>query len=267
MNQKNNLSAVPVFILCGGLGTRIKEETEFRPKPMVPIGEHPILWHVMQIYALHGFRRFVLCLGFKADVVKDYFRNFHLRNTDCTIKLRTNDIIVHESRLNLDWEVTLAYTGEKNMTGSRIAQATRKYLGPAQHFAVTYGDGLTDANLTHQFKQHLARGKIGTVLGVNPPSRFGEIKVKGSKVAAFAEKPEIEDHWINGGFFFFRRAFLKYLSEAEACVLERAPLVRLARAGQLDVYRHRGFWTSMDTQRDREDLTKMVASGNPPWLR
>jgi glucose-1-phosphate cytidylyltransferase len=267
MNLKTNLPAVPVFILCGGLGTRIKEETEFRPKPMVPIGEHPILWHVMQIYARHGFKRFVLCLGFKAEVVKDYFRNFHLHNSDCTIKLKTNEVTVHESRLNLDWEVTLAYTGEKNMTGSRIAQAARKYLGHAEHFAVTYGDGLTDANLAAEFQQHCGRKKTGTVLGVNPPSRFGEIKVKGNNVVAFAEKPEIENHWINGGFFFFRRSFQKYLSEGETCVLEREPLVRLARAGQLDIYRHRGFWASMDTQRDREQLTKLVEAGNPPWLK
>ena len=127
-----NTADVPVFILCGGLGTRIKEETEFRPKPMVPIGEHPILWHVMRVYARHGFRRFVLCLGFKADVVKDYFRDFHLHNADCTIKLKSNEVTVHEHRQNLDWEVTLAYTGEKNMTGSRVAQAARKYLGAAE---------------------------------------------------------------------------------------------------------------------------------------
>jgi len=266
MNQKNDLSAVPVFILCGGLGTRIKEETEFRPKPMVPIGEHPILWHVMQIYARRGFHHFVLCLGFKADVVKDYFRDFHLHNADCTIRLKTNEVTVHESRLDLDWEVTLAYTGEKNMTGSRIAQATRKYLGRAEHFGVTYGDGLTDADLAAEFRQHCASRKIGTVLGVNPPSRFGEIKVRGAHVVAFAEKPKIKDHWTNGGYFFFRRAFRKYLSEDENCVLEREPLVRLARDGQLDIYCHRGFWASMDTQRDRAELTQMVESGNTPWL-
>ena len=166
MSKQIKTADVPVFLLCGGLGTRIKEETEFRPKPMVPIGEHPILRHIMQIYARHGFRRFVLCLGFRADYVKDYFRNFHLHNTDCTINLKTNAVEVHEVMHDVDWEVTLAYTGEKNMTGSRIAQATRKYLGDAEHFAVTYGDGLTDANLTEEFKHHLARKKIGTVLGV-----------------------------------------------------------------------------------------------------
>ena len=144
MVQSVDAEQVPVFILCGGLGTRIKEETEFRPKPMVPIGDRPVLWHVMQCYARHGFRRFVLCLGFKADVIRDYFANIHLHNADCTIKLKTNEVKVHEHRLDLDWEVTLAYTGEANMTGSRIAQATRKYLGEAEHFAATYGDGLTD---------------------------------------------------------------------------------------------------------------------------
>ncbi len=266
MAERIEPSAVPVFILCGGLGTRLKEETEFRPKPMVPIGEHPILWHVMQCYARHGFRRFVLCLGFKADVIKDYFANFHLHNMDCTIKLRTNEVVVHERRVNLDWEVTLAYTGEVNMTGSRVAQAVRKYLGDAPHFAATYGDGVTDANLADELKSHLAGAKLGTVLGVNPPSRFGEIKVDGEQVLEFSEKPDIEDHWINGGFFFFRRDFQRYLSEAPDCVLEREPLVRLARDGQLNIYRHRGFWACMDTQRDREALTRLVTTKTAPWI-
>jgi glucose-1-phosphate cytidylyltransferase len=262
-----NTVDIPVFILCGGLGTRIKEETEFRPKPMVPIGEHPILWHIMQIYARHGFRRFVLCLGFKADVVKDYFQNFHLHNADCTIRLKTNEVTVHETRHHPDWEVTLAYTGEKNMTGSRVAQAARKYLGTAEHFAVTYGDGLTDADLAGELCYHLERKKIGTLLGINPPSRFGEIKVEGDRVVEFAEKPDIEDHWINGGYFFFHRDIRNYLSEDENCVLERDPLVKLARDGQLNMYRHRGFWAGMDTQRDREQLTRLVESGNPLWLK
>jgi len=262
-----NTADIPVFILCGGLGTRIKEETEFRPKPMVPIGEHPILWHIMQIYARHGFRQFVLCLGFKADAIKDYFRNFQLHNADCTLRLKTNEVTFHENRHNLDWEVTLAYTGETSMTGSRVAQAARKYLGSREHFAVTYGDGVTDANLAEEFRYHLAGKKIGTVLGVNPPSRFGEIKVDGDRVIAFDEKPDIEDHWINGGYFFFSREVRQYLSEDESCVLEREPVVKLARDGQLNLYRHRGYWACMDTQRDREQLTRLVESGNPPWLK
>jgi glucose-1-phosphate cytidylyltransferase len=262
-----NTADIPVFILCGGLGTRIKEETEYRPKPMVPIGDHPVLWHVMQIYARHGFRRFVLCLGFKADVVKDYFSNFHLRNADSTINLKTNAVTVHEHRHNLDWEVTLAYTGEKNMTGSRIAQAARKYLGKAEHFAVTYGDGLTNADLTEEFNEHLAGKKNGTVLGVNPPSRFGEIKVKGNRVVEFAEKPDLENHWISGGFFFFNRRFVSCLSEAEDCVLERKPLMKLAHDGQLNIFKHHGFWACMDTQRDRDYLTQLAEAGDPPWLK
>jgi glucose-1-phosphate cytidylyltransferase len=261
-----NTADVPVIILCGGLGTRIKEETEFRPKPMVPIGEHPILWHIMQIYARHGFKRFVLCLGFKADVIRDYFRDFHLHNADCTINLKTNEVTVHEHRQTLDWQVTLAYTGENNMTGSRVAQAARKYLGKAEHFAVTYGDGLTDADLAAEFRQHLARKKLGTILGINPPSRFGEIKTKGDRVVGFAEKPDLENYWINAGYFFFQRGFLKYLSEDEDCVLERGPIVKLARDGQLNMHKHRGFWACMDTQRDREYLTSLVQSGTPPWL-
>ena len=260
-------SDIPVLILCGGLGTRIKEETEFRPKPMVPIGEHPILWHVMRIYARHGFRRFVLCLGFKADAVKDYFSNFHLHNNDCTIDLKSNQVSVHESRVELDWEVTLAYTGEKNMTGSRIAQAARKYLSKARHFAVTYGDGLTDADLAKEFQHHLKEGKTGTVLGVNPPSRFGEIKIEGNRVVEFAEKPDLDNHWINGGYFFFKRDFLKYLSEDPGCVLERDPLVKLAHDEQLSIHKHPGYWACMDTQRDREELTRLVESGSPPWLK
>jgi len=258
---------IPVFILCGGLGTRLKEETEFRPKPMVPIGEHPMLWHVMQVYAKHGFRRFVLCLGFKAEVVKDYFHNFHLRNADCTIRLQTNEVTVHEHRQNPDWEITLAFTGEKNMTGSRVAQAARKYLGNAEHFAVTYGDGVTDADLTAEIQAHLASRKLGTVLGVNPPSRFGEIKVDGDRVLAFEEKPDLEGHWINAGFFLFHRDFLQRLPEDENCVLERDPLVQLARDGQLHMFKHAGFWACMDTQRDRDYLTKLVESGTAPWLK
>lgn len=258
--------SVPVFILCGGLGTRIKEETEFRPKPMVPIGEHPILWHVMQSYARHGFRRFVLCLGFKADYVKNYFRNFAALNSDCTVNLRTNEVKVHERIHDLDWDVTLVFTGEKNMTGSRVAQAAQKYLGAAPHFAVTYGDGLTDANLAAELAFHLKHGRIGTVLGVNPPSRFGELRTDGEVVQEFAEKPDLSQTWINGGFFFFRREFLPYLSVAPDCILERAPLVNLARDKQLSILKHPGFWACMDTQRDREEFTRMVDRGETPWL-
>jgi glucose-1-phosphate cytidylyltransferase len=231
-------SDVPVFVLCGGLGTRLKEETEFRPKPMVPIGDEPILAHILRLYRRHGFGRFVLCLGFKAEVIEEYFAG---------------------------QDVTLVRTGENAMTGARVARAAAEQLGDAEHFAVTYGDGLTDANLADELAFHLEHGGIGTVLGVNPPSRFGELKIDGDTVVEFDEKPQIRDHWVNGGFFFFRRAFLDYLSTDDGCVLEREPLVRLARDGGLTVFRHPGYWASMDTQRDMEQLTELYARGAAPW--
>ena len=231
-------SDVPVFVLCGGLGTRLKEETEFRPKPMVPIGDEPILAHILRLYRRHGFDRFVLCLGFKAEVIEDYFDG---------------------------QDVTLVRTGENAMTGARVARAAAEHLGEAEHFAVTYGDGLTDANLADELAFHLEHGGVGTVLGVNPPSRFGELKIDGDTVVEFDEKPQIRDHWVNGGFFFFRRAFLDYLSTDDDCVLEREPLVRLARDGGLTVFRHPGYWASMDTQRDMEQLTELYARGAAPW--
>jgi glucose-1-phosphate cytidylyltransferase len=260
-------SDVPVFVLCGGLGTRLREETELRPKPMVPVGNRPILWHVMRSYAAHGFRRFVLCLGYKAEVIKSYFLNYAAMGSDFTVELKTNRLTVHSIDHGQDWQVTLADTGELTMTGGRVARAAAKYLGDAPHFAVTYGDGLTDAPLAREFEFHLQQGRTGTVLGVNPPSRFGELRVAGTKVEEFAEKPDFADSWINGGYFFFQRSFLPYLSTDESCVLERDPVIRLAADGQLSIYKHRGFWACMDTQRDRETLDKIWAGGNAPWAR
>ena len=263
--MKNPPPDVPVFVLCGGLGTRLREETEVRPKPMVPVGSRPILWHIMRSYAHHGFRRFVLCLGYKAEVIKAYFLNYASMNSDFTVELMTNDLTVHSIDHDQDWQVTLADTGELTMTGARVARAAARYLGDATQFAVTYGDGLTDASLSAEFEFHQAQQRIGTVLGVNPPSRFGELKIDGSRVEEFSEKPDFADSWINGGYFFFRREFLSYLSNDDGCVLEREPLVRLARDGQLSIHQHRGYWACMDTQRDREQLEKLWASGKAPW--
>jgi glucose-1-phosphate cytidylyltransferase len=254
-----------VFVLCGGLGTRLREETELRPKPMVPVGNRPILWHIMRSYAHHGFRRFVLCLGYKAEVIKSYFINYASMNSDFTVDLKSANVTVHSIDHEQDWEVTLADTGELTMTGARVARAARKYLGNAGVFAVTYGDGLTDADLAAELAFHQAENRIGTVLGVNPPSRFGELKVDGSRVEEFAEKPDFAENWINGGYFFFNREFLPYLTFDESCVLEREPLVRLAGDGQLSIYKHRGFWACMDTQRDREQLDKIWSAGDAPW--
>jgi glucose-1-phosphate cytidylyltransferase len=261
-----NHSDVPVFVLCGGLGTRIREETELRPKPMVPIGSRPILWHIMRSYSRHGFKRFILCLGYKAEVIKAFFLHYSSLNSDFTVDLKTNNMTLHSIDHDQDWTVTLADTGELTMTGARVARAAAKYLGDATNFAVTYGDGLTDANLSEELEFHLAQKRYGTVLGVNPPSRFGELRVDGAAVAEFAEKPDFADNWINGGYFFFHRNFLPYLSAQESCVLERDPLVKLAQDGQLAIYRHRGFWACLDTQRDREHLEKLWASGKPPWV-
>lgn len=258
-------SDIPVFILCGGLGTRIKEETEFRPKPMVPVGNHPILWHIMRSYSMHGFRRFVLCSGFKSEVIKSYFLNYSSMHSDFTVDLKSNKVQVHSIDHEQDWEVTVAYTGELTMTGGRIGRAVEKYLGGAEHFAVTYGDGLTDADLSDEWEFHLAHQKIGTVLGINPPSRFGEIKLKGPEVLEFAEKPEFTEKWINGGYFFFHKDFARYLSKDEECVLEKDPLVNLAKDGQLNIYRHKGFWSCMDTQRDRDHLNQLWHEGKAPW--
>jgi glucose-1-phosphate cytidylyltransferase len=259
------LSEVPVFILCGGLGTRLREETEFRPKPMVPVGNQPILWHIMRSYSRHGFKKFILCLGYKAEVVKSYFLNYTSMNSDFTVELKSNNLTVHSVDHDQDWQVTLAYTGELTMTGGRVARAAAKYLGGAPTFAVTYGDGLTDVNLADEFAFHLSHKSIGTVLGTNPPSRFGELKLAENRVVEFSEKPEFSDNWINGGYFFFQRDFLKYLSPDESCVLEREPLIKLARDGQLSMYKHDGFWACMDTQRDRESLEKLWLKGQAPW--
>lgn len=255
----------PVFILCGGLGTRLKEETEFRPKPMVTIGGRPILLHIMRLYAHHGFRRFVLCLGFKGEMIKSYFLSYAHFHSDLKIDLRTNEVAVLSTSHADDWEVTLCDTGESAMTGARVARAAGRYLGGAEDFAVTYGDGLTDANLDDEFEFHLAHGKIGTILGINPPSRFGELRTDGTGVLEFKEKPTLHEAVINGGYFFFKRDFLRYLSEDDDCVLERNPLVRLAEDGHLELYRHEGYWACMDTQRDRDELDALWVSGNAPW--
>ncbi|MFO0907080.1 MAG: glucose-1-phosphate cytidylyltransferase [Isosphaeraceae bacterium] len=263
--MSNSLANVPVFVLCGGQGTRLREETEVRPKPMVNVGNRPILWHIMRTYSHYGFRRFVLCLGYKSEVIKSYFLNYASMNSDFTVELLSNNVAVHSVDHDQDWEVTLAYTGELTMTGARVARAAAKYLGDAEQFAVTYGDGLTNVNLADEYRFHLDQGRIGTVLGVNPPSRFGELKVHDGAVQEFSEKPDFVDSWINGGYFFFRREFLKYLVPDESCVLERDPLIQLARDSQLSIYQFRGFWACMDTQRDHEYLNKLWASGEAPW--
>ncbi|MDA8117424.1 MAG: glucose-1-phosphate cytidylyltransferase [Actinomycetota bacterium] len=255
-----------VMILCGGVGTRLRELTEIRPKPMVEVGGRPILWHIMKLYAHHGMDDFILCLGYKGSMIKEYFLNYESMNSDFSVELgKKNSIAFHDHNHNeAGWRVTLADTGEKTMTGGRIMRAAR-YLEGKGTFAATYGDGVTDADLAAALAYHRKMGRLATLTGVRPPSRFGELIADGGLVRAFTEKPQVAEGLINGGFFFFEPAFLRYLTADEDCVLERAPLERCAADGQLSVYRHDGYWQCMDTLRDWESLQSQWDTGRAPW--
>ncbi|RMG12503.1 MAG: glucose-1-phosphate cytidylyltransferase [Planctomycetota bacterium] len=256
-----------VLILCGGYGTRLREHTETLPKPMVAIGGRPILWHIMKGYAHHGFSEFVLCLGYLGDKIKEYFLNYEAMNSDFTVELGKKDAIeLHGATHQEDgWKVTLAETGQDAMTGARVKRASR-YLGADDAtFCVTYGDGVADVDLRAAYAFHRAHGGLATVTGVRPPSRFGELQLDGTRVTSFSEKPQVSEGLINGGFFFFERGFLDYVSEDASCVLEREPLERVAREGQLHVYEHTGFWQCMDTYREWQGLERRWRDGSAPW--
>jgi len=257
---------VPVFLLCGGLGSRLGNAAADKPKPMIEIGDRPIVLHIMQCYARWGFRRFILCAGYRGEVLSSFFLNYSGIANDFTVDLATRSVFYHQSARAPDWEVTVAHTGLETMTGARIARAAARYLGDAEHFAVTYGDGLTDANLAEEYRFHVGHERVGTVLAVNPTSQFGQFHLGEGDIASFAEKPRMAEHWINGGFFFFRRRFLDYLSSDSNCVLEREPLARLTADGELKVYRHKGFWSCMDTIRDRDEMRALWESGAAPWI-
>ena len=256
--------SIQTLILCGGQGTRLHEETEYRPKPMVEIGGRPILWHIMKLYAAHGFNDFVICLGYKGELIKDYFLNYEARNNDFTICLgKRESIRYHNGHQESGWRITLADTGAETMTGSRIKRAAT-YI-TSNTFMVTYGDGVSNLDLRQLLAYHRKCGTIGTVTGVRPSSRFGELLTSGDRVVQFSEKPQTHEGLINGGFFVFERAFLDYLSSGPDCVMEAEPLERLARDGQLSVYQHEGFWQCMDTYRDLRHLTELWNSGNAAW--
>ena len=252
----------PVVILCGGLGTRMREETEFRPKPMVEVGGRPLVWHIMRHYAAHGLRDFVLCLGYRGAMVKEYFATYHLRTSDVTFELATGTAEYHAGARE-DWRVTLVDTGEDTMTGARVSRVAH-HLGGADTFLCTYGDGLADVDIGALLDFHRAHGRLATVTGVVPPGRFGELAAHGDLVRSFAEKPA-DTRRINGGFFVFDRRVLDYLSADPACILEREPLERLTREGQLALYHHDGFWQCADTVRDVEMLRSLWDSGSAPW--
>ena len=256
---------IPVFILCGGMGTRLGEGTAGPPKPMVDIGGRPMLLHVMAWYGRFGFRRFVLCTGFRSEVIGAYFLDFAAHSSDFTVELARRSVTYHQRERVPDWEVTVAFTGVRTMTGGRLARAAERYLGDAPHFAATYADGLTDANLADELAYHLGHEQIATALAVNPPSTFGRFELQENAPSGFVEKPRQTSEWVNGGFFLFRRGFLDYLSADEACVLEAEPLQKLVRTGQLRVFRHSGFWSCVDTVRDRDEARGLWESGAAPW--
>ena len=252
-----------VVILCGGQGTRLREETEYRPKPLVEIGGRPILWHIMKLFAHHGFRDFVMCLGYRGNTIKDYFLNYEAMNNDFTMCLgRLHQIAYHGAHHEQDFRVTLADTGLDTMTGGRVARV-RRYI-EADTFMVTYGDGVADVDIRGLLTFHHTHRRLATVTTVAPVSRFGMLDVddKGA-VSRFSEKPQLEG-WASAGFFVFNRKVFDYLG-GDDCVLEREPLERLAAEGQLMAYRHDGFFYAMDTYREYKALNELWANGRAPW--
>lgn len=253
-----------VVILCGGKGTRLREETEFRPKPMVEIGNRPVLWHIMSIYAYYGFNQFIICLGYKGNMIKQYFLNYETMNNDFTIQLgNTNNVQYHGIHKEKDWIVTLVDTGAEAQTGARVKKIEKYVEG--DNFMLTYGDGLANINIKSLIDYHKFHGKVGTMTGVHPSSRFGEILSHENKVVTFHEKPQVDSGLINGGFFVFNKKFFDYLDDIDICTLEREPLERLTSDGELMVYPHYGFWQCVDTYRELEQLNNLWRSPKPPW--
>ncbi|MEM9354933.1 MAG: glucose-1-phosphate cytidylyltransferase [Pseudomonadota bacterium] len=256
-----------VAILCGGRGTRLRDVSDTIPKPMVTVGGKPILWHIMKLYAHHGIKDFVLLLGHKGDVIREFFLNYSLQSVDVTIDLSLtgSERLIFHDRQSEDWSVTLAETGEHTMTGGRIWRA-RRYLEDADCFCLTYGDGVGDVDITALIAHHRAHGRTATLTGVYPPGRFGELTVTQGAVAAFNEKPQVAGGYINGGFFVFNRNFLNdYLDKSDDLVLELGPMAKLSEKRDLMVFQHDGFWQPMDTPREYSMLNDLWARGKAPW--
>lgn len=250
-----------VVILAGGHGTRIAEETTSRPKPMVEIGSKPILWHIMKIYSAHGFQEFIICLGYKGYMIKEYFANYFLHMSDVTLDMANNKMEVHQNNAEA-WRVTLVDTGEGTMTGGRLKRI-KKYLGEEDFFC-TYGDGLGDIDIARLLKFHREQSTLATLTAVQPPGRFGALSLNQSRIEHFQEKPEGANGWINGGFFVLSPKVLDYIAD-DSTVWEKEPLERLAAHGQISAYKHPGFWQPMDTLRDKNHLEELWAGGSAPW--
>jgi len=254
-----------VVILCGGRGTRLHEETEYRPKPMLPIGDRPILWHIMKLYAHYGFNDFILCLGYKGDVIRHYFQNYLAITSDITLGLKHDSPIHYHSRSTEEnWKVTLANTGEETLTAGRLKRV-EKYLD-GDTFLMTYGDGVGDIDIPATVDLHKSSGKELTLTAVHPPGRFGELRFDGKdSIASFNEKPQVEEGWINGGFFVASTKVVARLQNCDDLMFEQQPLQDLAKRGQLQGYQHRGFWQPMDTYQEYVLLNKLWSQGKAPW--
>ncbi len=251
-------------ILAGGLGTRLSEETGLKPKPMIEIGGKPILWHIMKIYSAHGIKEFVICLGYKGYVVKEYFANYYRHMSDITFDLANNTQVIHNNSSE-DWKVTLVETGEHAMTGARIKKI-QKYIGD-EDFCLTYGDGVCDVNISEAIKFHKSHGKAATLTAVKPAGRFGVLELSDDEetVLNFHEKPSGDGNYINGGFFVFSPQVFDYIPNGEEVILEQEPLRNMVKANQLLSFKHEDFWYAMDTQRDKIHLENLWSAGKAPW--
>jgi glucose-1-phosphate cytidylyltransferase len=249
-------------ILAGGLGTRISEETIVKPKPMVEIGGKPILWHIMKIYSAHGINDFIICLGYKGYVIKEYFANYFLHTSDVTFDMASNSMKVHQNSAE-PWRVTLVETGEQTMTGGRLKRVAQ-HLDPNEDFCFTYGDGVSDVNISQLVQFHKQHGKMATMTAIQPPGRFGVLNLQQEEIVGFQEKPSGDGSWINGGFFVLSPKVVNYIQD-DATIWERQPLERLASEGQVSAYFHNGFWQPMDTLRDKTHLEELWNNGQAQW--
>jgi glucose-1-phosphate cytidylyltransferase len=254
------------LILAGGLGTRLSEETELKPKPMVEIGGKPILWHIMKIYSHYGFNDFVILTGYKSHIIKDFFINYYNRYSDITVDMAGNTVEIHKTR-HEPWKVTLLYTGQNSMTGARIKKA-QDYIGN-EPFMLTYGDGVADIDINKLVEAHKKSGKILTMTAVQLSGRFGALVIKEDNIiTSFMEKPKGEENWINGGFFVCKPDIFNYLpKDDDSVIFERVPLETLAKEGQLNAFKHRGFWKAMDTLREKNDLSSLWETNQAPWKK
>ena len=254
-----------VVILCGGQGTRLREETEYRPKPLVMVGDRPILWHIMKLYSHYGFHEFILCLGYKGDMIKNYFLNYDELAHDFTLQLGSGKKeIYHHANKTPDWNITLADTGQTCETGSRIARI-QTYIGNDEEFFLTYGDAVADVNIADLYRYHREKGKMVTVTGIQPLNPFGVLKTQEGVVTSFTEKPQSQD-WTNGGFFVCNKRVFDFLSLDGSTVFEQEPLRQIALKGQFAIYQHNKFWYCVDTMKHLEDLNAMHKQGDRPWM-